>query len=102
MYDLRKELERRKNICGIGMIIVHKDEMLKRWFLMKFASVMGDFDEKAFSQLLFTYSNVPEGYREFFMELLDKHYSLEDRNDKELFEMCKAIGLFKHDLLTNK
>lgn len=78
-----------------GIIPIHEDEMLKRWFLMKFASVMEDFDKEAFSQLLLTYSNVPIIYKEFFMELLDKHYRLDDRNDKELFEMCMTIGLFQ-------
>lgn len=79
------------------MRIVHKDgeEPLKQWFLMKFASCMESFDEKAYCQLRFMYSKVPKGYKEFFMMLLDKHYSLEDRNDKELFDMCKAIGLFQ-------
>lgn len=80
-----------------GIAVVHKDgeAPLKQWFLMKFASCMKSFDEKAYYQLSFTYSKVPEGYKEFFMMLLDKHYSLEDRNDKELFDMCKAIGLFQ-------
>lgn len=80
-----------------GMIAHVKDSEapFKEWFLMKFASCMESFDEEAYCQLWFTYSKVPEGYKEFFMKLLDKHYSLEDRNDKELFEMCKVIGLFQ-------
>lgn len=78
-----------------GRMIAIKKDVLKKWFLMKFASVMESFDEEAFSQLQLTFSNVPEIHKEFFMELLDKHYSLDDRNDKELFEMCKVIGLFQ-------